>query len=295
MRVFITGGTGYIGSAAAQALLKAGHQVAALARSPESAASLKKAGVEPLGGSLADAETLTRASAEADAVVHAAIQWGPEAARLDELAVRALLAGLEGRNRPFLYTSGVWVIGDTVGRVAGEMAALRPPAIVAWRPAVEKLVLAGTARNVHAAVVRPAIVYGRGGGILGQWVRQARQTRLVRVVGDGENHWSFVHVEALADLYVRVLEQAPRGELFLAADGPAFPVREIAEQIAASHQARVEFWPLEEARREIGPLADALVMDQRIMSTKAGRMLGWAPRWPSVLEEIRSGCYAATR
>ncbi|HUQ91401.1 MAG TPA: NAD-dependent epimerase/dehydratase family protein [Bryobacteraceae bacterium] len=285
MKVFLTGATGYIGRVVAEYLQKAKHTVTGLARSVESAANLRDLGVEPHLGDLRDAASLRAAAASADAVIHAAIAWGPGAGAIDGQAVRAIQEGLRGSPRLLVYTSGVWVIGDTQGRVAGELTRLHPPAVVAWRPAVEQLALeTGT-------VVRAASVFGRGGGRIGEMVRHARENKVIRVVGNGGNHWSFVHVDALADLYVRIVQREPRGELFLAADGPAVTVRTVADTVAAMNDSRVEIWPLDEARKELGPVADALVMDQRIMSTKAGRLLGWGPKWPFVLDEIRSGTY----
>jgi nucleoside-diphosphate-sugar epimerase len=292
MLVFLTGATGYIGGVVAETLIRRGHQVAGLARSQAAADKLRAIGAEPVSGDLHDPESIRRAAASADAVIHTAIEFGPDTAALDEQTVRAVLTALKGSTRPFVYTSGVWVVGDTRGRVVAELAPLRPPAIVAWRPAVEKLVIDGASDRICANVIRPAMVYGRGGGFLGGMVKQARTERLIRVVGTGENHWTYVHVDGLADLYVLTVEQAPKGEVFLASDGPAYTVRIVADTVATMYEAAVKLVPIEEARQTMGLMADALVLDQKIMTTKAGRMLGWAPRWPNVLDEIRSGSYA---
>ncbi|MBI3209843.1 MAG: NAD-dependent epimerase/dehydratase family protein [Candidatus Solibacter usitatus] len=292
MKVFLTGATGYIGTAIAAHLIRAGHSVSGLARSHDAEHKLLAAGVEPIRGDLNDAALAGIAAGHADAVIHTAKSWNAGTAALDENAVRSMMTSLRRSKKPFVYTSGTWVIGDTRGRVAGEMAVLRPPEVVAWLPAMEKLVLNAAENGVDGIVIRPAMVYGRGGGFIAGLVKQAKTDRLIRIVGTGENHSSFVHVDALADLYLRAVEQAPRGELFLAADGPAFTTRTVAETVAAMHDARVELIPLEEARRSMGPIADALVMDQRIMSTKAGRLLGWGIKTPSVLEEIRTGSYS---
>lgn len=286
MKVFLTGATGYIGTVVAEYLLKTGHSVTGFVRSAASAEKLKAAGVEPV-------ERL-EAAKDADAVIHMAAQWGPQMAQFDEQTVRTLTGVLRGSGRPFVYTSGTWVMGPTRGHVAGEMAPVRPPQVVAWRPAVEKMALASAEEKVRACVIRPATVYGRGGGRVGKFVEEAKELGVVRIVGAGINHWSFVHVDALAELYVLAIQQQPSGELLLAADGPAFTVRTVADTVATMYETKVELIPMDEARAKLGPVADAMTMDQKIMSTKAGRMLGWAPRWPTVLDEIRSGSYAPT-
>lgn len=287
MKVFLTGATGYVGSVVAEYLLKTGHSVTGFARSEASASKLKAAGVEP-------ASQLESAK-DADAVIHLAANWGPQMPQVDEQMVRALLSALKGSGKPFVYTSGTWVMGPTRGHVAGEMAPCRPPAFLAWRPPIEKLVLGAVDDKVRTCVIRPASVYGRGGGRVGQFVQQARDLGVVRIAGAGSNHWSFVHVDALAELYVLAIQQEPSGEMFLAADGPAFTVRTVADTVATMYETRVEVLSLDEARTSMGPIVDAFIMDQKIMSTKAGRMLGWAPRWPTVLDEIRSGSYAPPR
>lgn len=291
MHILVTGATGYIGKVVSEHLLKAGHQVSGLARSEQAAQALRDAGVNPVAGELAKPDSIAEAASQADGVIHAAMAWGPETAALDAGAVKAICTALSGSGKPFVYTSGVWVIGDTKGRVAAELAPLRPPKIVEWRPGVERMVLAAAENKVNANVVRPAMVFGRGGGFVGGMVKQAKEAKIIRVIGTGENHWTYVHVDALADLYVKLVEQQPKGEVFLASDGPAYTVRIVADTVATMFESAVKLVPLDEARQQMGPLADALVLDQKIMTTKAGRMLGWGPKWPSVLDDIRSGSY----
>jgi nucleoside-diphosphate-sugar epimerase len=127
------------------------------------------------------------------------------------------------------------------------------------------------------------MVFGRGGGFAGDFVRQARERGEIRIVGTGENRWPFVHVDDLADLYVLALA-AEAGSLYFASAGPSIPVKEVA--LAAAHGARVESIPLEAARRALGPVAEALVLDQIISSRKAARELGWSPKSKPVLEEL---------
>ncbi|MDX1983532.1 MAG: NAD-dependent epimerase/dehydratase family protein [Bryobacteraceae bacterium] len=293
MRIFLTGATGYVGRAVAQSLREAGHTVAGLARNPEAVLKLHRAGIEAVNGDLGNPPSIGQAASHSDAVIHTAMDWGPRTGELDTAAVEAILNALDGSRRPFVYTSGSWVMGDTKGRVVGEIFPPRPPAFLSWRPPVEKLVLAASERKVKGTVIRPAMVYGRKGGAPADFVKQARENGVVRYVGSGDNHWSFVHVDALAELFRLAVEQEPAGELLLASDGPAFQVKTVAEAAAWAGGAsgRTEGWPVEEARQTLGPVVDALVLDQRIMSTKAGRMLGWGMKTPSVLEELMRGSY----
>src|SRR3954467_10532605 len=137
MQVFLTGATGYIGSAVAAALRAAGHEVAGLARSDAAVERLERSGVRPVRGDLADAAVLERGSRAADAVIHTGTTNDARAPEVDRAAVDAILRALDGSGKPFVYTSGIWVYGDTKGRIVDETTQLTPAPIVAWRPAVE--------------------------------------------------------------------------------------------------------------------------------------------------------------
>jgi nucleoside-diphosphate-sugar epimerase len=225
---------------------------------------------------------------ESDGVIHAGTT---NDGRIDQEAVRAMLDALRGSNKPFLYTSGIWVLGDTGRKIADETWPANPAALVAWRPEVEQLVLAAARTGVRSIVIRPGIVYGRGGGIAADFVKFARETGAARYVGTGENHWPLVHVEDLANLYVRAFQHAASGALFHATDGSAFRVREIAEaaSLGAGAGGGTQSWPLEEARKTLGAYADALVLDQLVSSDKARTTLDWQPRMASVVEDLRHG------
>lgn len=303
MDVVVTGATGYVGSAVAGALLGAGHRVTGLARSEGSAEKLEGRGMEARPGDLGDAESVARAVRGAGAVVHAATTHGPEAEAADRTAVAAILGGLRGTGRTFVYTSGGWVMGDTMGEMADEDSPIDPTPMLAWRPAVEREVLAAAAsHDVRTVVVRPALVYGGGGGVVGELVGSARERGAARhvVPPGGENSWTLVHRDDLGDLYARVLERGgtrgdlPGGLLLIAAGGKPVRAREVAEAAsrAAGAGGRVEAWPLEEAREELGAYADALALDQRLSGARARRALGWSPSAPSVFEELERGSYA---
>jgi nucleoside-diphosphate-sugar epimerase len=171
----------------------------------------------------------------------------------------------------------------------------RPIHLVAWREAVEERVRAAADRGVRSVVIRPAIVYGRGGGMPAEWAKSARQEGAARYVGSGDNRWALVHLDDLADLYVLAIERAPAGTLLLAATGPARTVKEMAAAASrgAGAAGRTVAIPLEEARRTLGEdYANALALDQQAASSRARDLLGWRPHGPDVLEDLERGSYA---
>jgi nucleoside-diphosphate-sugar epimerase len=288
MKVFVTGATGYIGSAVCEALKEAGHVVAGLARTEEKAGALEARGYLVVRGTLEDLDVVEAAARDAGAVIHTAMEFDEQAGARDRAAVEAILRGTREARKPFIYTSGVWVMGDTRGRMLGEIAMLRPPALVAWRPAVEELVLAS-----QGMVFRPGMVFGRKGGFLAGMFEEARRDGVVRVIGTGEYHWSCVHVDDLAKLYALAVAEPAPAELFITCGGMPQPVKKIALAVAQACgvEGKVESVDLEAARARMGPKTDCLVMDLKAGSTKAARFFGWKVEKPSVFDEIFSGSY----
>lgn len=286
MKIFLTGATGYIGSAVARALSAAGHDVTGLVRT---GSALAATGIRPFVGDLADPGRLAAEAARTDATIHTAFRWAPEGPGLDAAFADAVLSALAGTGKMFLYTSGTWVMGNTKTG-ADEESPLAPPPVVAWRPPVERKVIEGAGRGIRTVVIRPARVYGRGGKCFEGFYTSARETGAALVVGPGENHWSFVHVDDLADLYVRALG-AVAGSVFIAASGPALRVSEIARAVsrAAGAEGRIRTTSVEEAVRLFGPVAQALVLDQQVSGRKAERVLEWRPKVPPVMDEIEHG------
>ena len=295
MKVFVTGATGYIGSSVAAALLTHGHVVIGLARSSESAQKLKNCGVEPFRGDIRDKNSFSAAAREADAMIHAASPNDSTSAEADNAVIDTVCETLQGTDKPFIYTSGIWVIGETGNKVADEDSSLYPIDLVKWRAVCEQRVLAAAKGDscIRASVLRPGIVYGRGGGIPASFFQSAKERGTVVFVGDGENRWPVVHVDDLADLYVRVLKIEEGGLVFHGISEEAVKVRDIA--IAASEGAgipgKISPWPLAEARETLGLFADALALDQQISSAKTRTQLGWEPKAPRVMDELRQGSY----
>jgi nucleoside-diphosphate-sugar epimerase len=290
MKVFLTGATGYIGSAVAERLRASGHEVSALARSDASAAKLAATGIRGVPGDFGDPRSITGAAREADGVISLATTYDPA---IDGPAIEAILDALFGSNKPFIYTSGIWSHGDTGGKVVDESSPPRPATLVQWRQAVEERVLDAAREGIRTVVIRPAIVYGRGGGIPAGFVDSTRNEGAARFVGTGQNRWPFVHVDDLADLYLLALERAPAGTLLLAVHGRSYSVREVAA--AASRGAggggRTIEWPLEDARKTLGAYADALVLDQQASGNRAKELLGWSPSRPDIISDIEHGSY----
>jgi nucleoside-diphosphate-sugar epimerase len=294
MEVFLTGATGYIGSAVAEALQKAGHKVTGLARTPEKAKQLEARGVRAALGNLLQPEAIGALARAAGGVIHTANTNDANAPKADAAVAHAILEALKGTGKPFVYTSGVWMLGSTGDKVADEQTPLNPTPLVKHRAVVEQEVLGYKDRGVRAVVIRPALVYGHGGSLPAMLTKSARETGAARYVGDGQNRWPFVDVEDLAQLYVLALEKASPGSVYNAAHGPSYRVREVAEaaSIGAGAKGKTQSWPLDEARKTLGPFADALVLDQQISSEKAKKELGWSPCAASVLDDLKTGSYA---
>ena len=288
MRVFMTSGTGYVGSAVAEELKREGHEVVAMGRSAESRKKLEEAGIHPVEGNLREPEKVGALAAQADATIHTAQDKEGDTGRIDEEAARAILESLEGSARPFVYTSGCWVYGDTGDAKVTEDSILSPLPMVAWRPPVEELVRSGADRGVNTVVLRPVVVYGGEGGLLGMLRKWALERETVPLVRNGEQRWSFVHRSDMGDCYVKALG-APAGSLYNVSAGTSPTLAEVGRAVSLSvgRSGRVEDWPMEDARSELGPLADALALDQpHIMSEKAQEELSWTPRQPPVLAHL---------
>lgn len=272
MRVFLTGATGYIGSNVARALDGAGHEVVALAHHEAARKKLSASGYDFVAGDLSDPAGLAEAARGADAVIHAANTGGEDAARLDEAAVRAMAGALEGSGKPFIYTSGIWVLGVTGDEPAAEQTPVDPIDLVAWRGPLERWLVEASTRGVHAIVIRPGVVYGQNGGIPGMMARGE-----LPVVGDGENRWPVVHIDDLARLYVAALEGAPAGSI-LHGIGGVVRQRDIGERLGA------DYMPVDEALDAMGDFAGALALDQNIAARHTSELLGWEPREPGILD-----------
>ena len=287
MQVFVTGATGFIGFAVAAALRRAGYRVWGLARSETKARRLLQHEIEPVIGDLADPKTYLDVASECALLVHTGFDYSANGVAKDRTAIDTLLeAGRRGaKPKTFIFTSGVWVYGDTGDRMVDETTPPNPPKLVAWRPAHEQIVL--QAGGVRGLVIRPGDVYGGPGGLTGQWFAGPSTGSPPLVVGDGRNRVPMVHVDDLADAYVRVATSGLAAEIFNVNDQSRFTVLEMATAAAraAGYQGEVRPTPLVEARKTLRDFADALALSQHIDARKVVRLLGWHPSHEGFLDE----------
>jgi nucleoside-diphosphate-sugar epimerase len=287
-RIFVTGATGYLGSAIALRLARAGHEVYGLTRSQESAAGLERAGIKPVVGDLAQPEGFVGALKNCDAVVHAAVDMKAWAEN-DQKALEAFRgAAQDGRVRRLLYTSGVWLLGDTGGKVADENTPLAPAEIVRWRVAHEEAALDLADDEVAVVVVRPALVYGESRGILGGLFAEAHGKHTVTIPGDGSQRWEMVHRDDVAEAYRLALDYARGGECYLLADEAHATAGEIGAAIARVTGASLRLWEAAAVLKELGGYGAALLLSQKISAARARRELGWVPRHTSFVGEIEA-------
>jgi nucleoside-diphosphate-sugar epimerase len=290
MRIFLTGATGYIGDAVLEALGRAGHDVTVLVRNAARLTGHASRHTRVVVANLAEPATWAEAVAGHDVLIHTAFEGsarGPavDRAALDTLVAEGRRSARDGHRVALIYTSGVWVLGDTT-RPAGEDAPLAPTPMVAWRPAHEQLMTDANGNGLRTAVIRPGIVFGGTRGIVSELMRDAANG-LIRVVGSGQNRWPLVYVRDLAELYVKVATTPDAAGIFHATDDSDERVMDIVDAIAHHLPVKpdVRHVPIEEARAKYGAYADAIVLDQVVRSPRS-RAIGWHPRFNSISANV---------
>ncbi|MFG1966182.1 SDR family oxidoreductase [Nonomuraea sp. NPDC049028] len=290
MRVFVTGGTGLIGSAVVTELLGNGHTVLALARSDASALVAEAAGAEPLRGGLADLDILRAGVAQTDGVIHLAFGndfSSPDALAKSVVEESAALATLGeelvGSDRPFVTVSGTPYVP---GRLSTEADPLPTDGPVGGRGRAVTAVLGLASRGVRSTAVRlPRTVHNQGaGGFAGFLTDIARRTGLSGYPGDGAQRWPAVHALDAAVLFRLALESASAGSSWHAVDDEGDKVRDIAAVIGRRLGLPVESVPSE----TYGPLGPIFASDQPSSSTYTRRALGWEPKHPRLLEDLEN-------
>ncbi|MGW6730258.1 NAD-dependent epimerase/dehydratase family protein [Nocardia sp. NPDC055029] len=286
MRVLVTGVSGTIGSAVARALRGRGHIVVGTVTASDRPAP---EGVELLVADLFDPAALAAVAATVDAAVHAASSNDERAGELDGIVVEALLAAFHGTGKALVYTSGLWLHGNTGDVPATELSAFAPPLVVSWRPPVEQLLAdAASERGVRTVRIRPGLVYGGGRGYVPMLLspQEGADGSVIRHFGDGSNRWSAVHADDLGELYALAVESAPAGSVYLGTNEESVAVRDAAKVVAERTGARVENWDPADARQYWSVMVEAFMLDQVAAATAARTDLGWEPSRAGLLEDL---------
>ena len=297
MRVFVTGATGFVGSAVVEELLGASHQVLGLARSDASAASLAALGIEVVRGSLDDLDSLKAGAFASDGVIHCGFNHDfsryAENCVMDEHAIAAMAEVLAGSDKPLIVTSGTGLVACG-GMVDEDML---PPAVSPNPRRSEQAAMAAHAAGVNASVVRlPPSVHGQGDhGFVPILIRMAREKGRAVYAGEGSNTWPAVHRLDAAKVFRLVLESGSKaaGRRFHAVDEEGIAFRDIASAIGKGLNLPVVSAPAEEAAAYFGWFAHFAAMDNRVSSRTTRESLGWTPTQPGLLRDLSSADYFA--
>jgi nucleoside-diphosphate-sugar epimerase len=290
MRVFVTGATGFIGSAVVKELIGAGHQVVGLSRSREKAVALAASGAEVLLGSVEDAEVLKKGAARADGVIHLAFNhdFSRFAANCedDRRVIDVLGTALVGSDRPFVVTSGSAIANGASGRLALESnvavsSASHP------RAATEEAAVSVAQKGANVSIVRlPQVHDTTRAGLITYTIAVAREKRLSAYVGDGHHRWPAAHVSDVARLYRLALEKGTRAAKYHAVAEEGVSLRDIAEVVARRFDLPVASIALSEAAAHFGWLAMFAAHDMPASSAQTRQQLGWRPEGRGLLADL---------
>jgi nucleoside-diphosphate-sugar epimerase len=290
MRVFVTGASGWIGSAVVPELLGAGHQVLGLARSDSSAAAVAAAGAEVLRGDLDDLDALRAGAASTDGTIHLAFIHDfsdfAAAVNADRRAIETMGAALEGSGKPLVIASGTPAVPGHVATERDEITS----GPMAGRAATARATVDMAARGVRSSVVGlPRTVHGDGDrhGFIARMVAIAREKGVSGYVGDGSSRWPAVHVLDAAHLFRLAVEQAPAGSRLHAVGDEGVPARDIADVIGRHLNMPTASVPAE----DFGFLGQILSVDMPASAVQTRELLRWRPVQPGLIEDMEKGHY----
>ena len=297
-RMFMTGASGYIGSVVVEQAVPKGYQVYALSRSEASDEKIKAQGAVPIRGDLKSYDVLREQSAQADIVLHLADAFAgnfgmdyAEVVRVDNAAVDAIGAGLEGSNKPFVTTSGTLVVEPTGGETTEESSLWDRP--INDRISSEQHALKLVNKGIRVSAIRLApFVYGRGGSGVRLFMMMFANGGEVFYVSDGDVKTSAVHIDDAAALFLKKKEKANAGDIFNAASINEVTFRELAEAIGSILDLPVKSFSYGDTVSKFGEfLARFLNSENRASGAKAKRQLGWDPKGLGIIEDIKTGAY----
>jgi nucleoside-diphosphate-sugar epimerase len=291
MRIFVTGASGWIGSALVPELMGAGHQVLGLARSDASAEAVADLGAEVLRGDMNDPAVLRAGALDSDGVIHLAFEHSVgqvAGAQSDAKAIETFIGSLAGSGKPLVISGATIAVP---GRIATERDELIAQGPIAARIRNMQAALAASAQDIRSSVVMlPRSVHGQGEhhGFVPQLITRARAMGVSAYIGDGASRWPAVHVKDAAVLYRLAVEQAPAGSVLNAVGDEGVPVRDIAETIGRHLNLPARSLPVEEYE---GIFVFLLTRDQPASSAITQDLLGWKPTHPGLIEDIEQGHY----
>lgn len=295
MRVFVTGATGFVGTAVVQELLNAGHQVLGLARSEEAASTLSAAGAEVLSGTLTDIDSLKRGAAATDGIIHTAYIHDftniAAAGQVDQQAVETFAAALTGTGKPLVVTSGIGAL--TPGRVGLETDKPDPTSAGKHRIPSEEITIAAASKGVRASVVRlPPSVHDRGDhGFIPALINIAREKGVSAYIGEGNNRWCAVHRRDAARVFRLALEKGVAGTTYHAIGDPGIVTRDIAQAIGKRLNVPVVSKSHDEAAAHFSWLAHFFGIDVPASCALTQEWLAWQPTHPGLLEDLATDVY----
>lgn len=294
MRILLTGGTGFIGSAVARDLLGAGHEVLALARSKSSADNVAAIGCHAVRGGLADAADWLPAPDRVDAVIHTAATFGPDMADVEAAFLGALAgwaegwSGTRGTALPLVYTGGCWLYGAVGDRTAVEGAPFDPLPAFAYMVDGRRRLIADP--RLSTRIVHPAMVWDDGAGVIGGFCEDAGKGDPPVVIGGLDTRWPLVHRRDLARVYRLALERGDGGMDYHGVSESGVRVGDIARAVALRFGTPAPVVrPVGDAVAEMGAWAAGYALDQTMEAPRTRAALGWAPAEPGGLEAIGRG------
>ena len=291
MKIALTGATGFIGSHILTELVSNGHEVVALVRDDADAATVAARGATPEVVDLYDRTAVVKRFSDADGAVHTASPGDATSADLDLAVADAAIESFDGSGRPLALISGIWVYGSNTS--ISEDSPFNPPAMVAWKQAIESRVLNAT--GMRGIVPVSSVAYGDGGGALpGLLLASPRDDHgNLIMLGTGQQHWSTVHVADLAAFFRRALEDDSVGGYYVIGNGLKPTVAELTEAAAVALGAPGAVpGSEEEARGRVGDyFAEVLLLDQATTADKARADLGWQPSRAGLVDELHQGNY----
>ncbi len=291
MKVALTGARGFVGSHVLTELRDNGHEVTALVRDGAGADAVAARGAAPAVVDLYDSPAVARLLSSADGAIHVASPGDATSADLDSAVIEAAIGAFAGTGKPYIHISGLWIYGSNAS--IHEDSPLAAPAMVAWKPPLDRRVLGG--KDMRGVVIVSSVAYGDGGGGVPGVLLGSPRDELGNLVmlGSGRQRWSTVHVADLANAFRRALEDGSARGTYVLGDGVNPTVAELTEAAAAAVGAPGAVpGSDDEARARLGDyFAEVLLLDQATDAARARDELGWRPARPGLIDEFRNGSY----